>query len=42
LDNDGSDDVPYIEVAFRVGLNENAIPRWFRTRIFPRNMVEDK
>jgi prepilin-type N-terminal cleavage/methylation domain-containing protein len=43
LDNDGSaDDVPYIEVAFRVGLNENAIPRWFRTRIFPRNMVEDR
>jgi prepilin-type N-terminal cleavage/methylation domain-containing protein len=42
LDNDGSADVPYIEVAFRVGLNDNAIPRWFRTRIFPRNMVEDK
>jgi prepilin-type N-terminal cleavage/methylation domain-containing protein len=43
LDDDGSnDDVSYIEVAFRVGLNENAIPRWFRTRIFPRNMVEDR
>jgi prepilin-type N-terminal cleavage/methylation domain-containing protein len=43
LDNDGSaDDVPYIEVAFRVGLNENEIKRSFRTRIFPRNMVEDK
>ena len=43
LDDDGSnDDVSYIEVAFRVGLNENAIPRWFRTRIFPRNLVEDK
>jgi prepilin-type N-terminal cleavage/methylation domain-containing protein len=43
LDNDGSaDDVPYIEVAFRVGLNENEIQRWFRTRIFPRNMVEDR
>jgi prepilin-type N-terminal cleavage/methylation domain-containing protein len=42
LDNDGDDDVPYIEVAFRVGLNENEIQRWFRTRIFPRNMVEDK
>ena len=42
LDNDGDDDVPYIEVAFRVGLNENEIQRWFRTRIFPRNMVEDR
>jgi prepilin-type N-terminal cleavage/methylation domain-containing protein len=43
LDGDGSeDDVPYIEVAFRVGLNENEIQRWFRTRIFPRHMVEDK
>ena len=43
LDNDGSnDDVPYIEVAFRVGLNENEINRWFRTRIFPRYLVEDK
>jgi len=43
LDNDGSaDDVPYIKVAFRVGLNENEINRWFRTRIFPRYMVEDK
>ena len=42
LDNDGSDDVPYIEVAFRVGLNENEIRRWFRARIFPRHMVEDK
>ncbi len=43
LDDDGSnDDVSYIEVAFRVGFNENAIQRWFRTRIFPRNMVEDK
>ena len=43
LDDDGSnDDVSNIEVAFRVGLNENAIPRWFRTRIFPRNMVEDQ
>ena len=42
LDNDGPNDVSYIEVAFRVGLNENEIQRWFRTRIFPRNMVEDK
>ena len=43
LDSDESDDdVPYIEVKFRVGLNENEIQRWFRTRIFPRNMVEDK
>jgi prepilin-type N-terminal cleavage/methylation domain-containing protein len=42
LDGDGSNDVPYIEVKFRVGLNENEIQRWFRTRIFPRNMVEDK
>ncbi len=43
LDDDGSnDDISYIEVAFRVGLNENAIQRWFRTRIFPRNMVEDR
>ena len=43
LDDDGlDDDVSDIEVAFRVGLNENEIKRWFRTRIFPRNMVEDK
>jgi prepilin-type N-terminal cleavage/methylation domain-containing protein len=43
LDGDKSyDDVPYIEVKFRVGLNENEIQRWFRTRIFPRHMVEDK
>ena len=42
LDNDGPNDVSYIEVAFRVGLNENEIQRWFRTRIFPRNMVEDR
>ena len=43
LDHDGSnDDVPYIEVKFRVGLNENEIKRWFRTRILPRHMVEDK
>ena len=43
LDNDGSnDDVPYIEVAFRAGINENEINRLFRTRIFPRHMVEDK
>lgn len=42
LDNNGSNNVPYIEVAFRVGLNENEINRWFRTRIFPRYMVEDK
>ena len=40
--DDSNDDVSYIEVAFRVGLNENEIQRWFRTRIFPRNMVEDK
>jgi prepilin-type N-terminal cleavage/methylation domain-containing protein len=43
LDDDGlADDVPYIEVEFRVGLNENEVQKWFRTRIFPRNMVEDK
>ena len=42
LDNDGSNDVPGIEVEFRVGLNENEIQKWFRTKIFPRNMVEDK
>ena len=42
LDNNGSNDVPYIEVAFKVGLNENEINRLFRTRIFPRHMVEDK
>ena len=42
LDHDGPDDVRLIEVKFRVGLNENEILRWFRTRIFPRNMVEDK
>jgi DNA-directed RNA polymerase subunit L len=45
LDLDGdnsSDDVPYIEVKFNVGLNENEIGKAFKTRIFPRNMVEDK
>ena len=43
LDNDGSnDDVSHIEVEFRVGLNENEIRRSFRTRIFPRQMVEDR
>ena len=43
LDGDGSnDDVPYIEVEFNVGLNENGIGKPFRTRIFPRHMVEDK
>ena len=43
LDDDGlNDDVSYIEVAFRVGLNEDAIGRQFRTRVFPRHMVEDK
>ena len=40
--DDSSDDVPYIEVEFNVGLNENEIGKTFRTRIFPRNMVEDK
>ena len=43
LDNDGAaDDVPYIEVEFRVGFNENGIGKPFRTRIFLRHMVEDK
>ncbi len=43
LDNDGSnDDGPYIEVAFKVGLGENMVKKLFKTRIFPRNMVEDK
>ena len=43
LDNDGlEDDVPYIEVEFRVGIDESGIRKPFRTRIFPRNMVEDK
>ncbi len=43
LDGDDSeDDVPYIEVEFRVGLNENEIGKEFKTRIFPRHMVEDK
>jgi prepilin-type N-terminal cleavage/methylation domain-containing protein len=43
LDSDGSnDDVPYIEVEFKVGLNENEIGKWFKTRIFSRQMVEDK
>ena len=43
LDDDGSaDDVPYIQVEFKVGLNENEIGRQFRTRIFPRYMVENK
>jgi hypothetical protein len=43
LDHDGTDDVRLlIEVKFKVGLNENEIGKWFKTRIFPRNMVEDK
>ena len=43
LDGDGSnDDVPYIEVEFKVGGNESEIKKPFRTRIFPRHMVEDK
>ena len=43
LDDDGSnDDVPYIEVEFRVGLNENEIGKLFKTRVFPRHMVENK
>ena len=41
-DDDSVDDVPYIQVEFKVGLNENEIGRWFRMRIFPRYMVEDK
>jgi prepilin-type N-terminal cleavage/methylation domain-containing protein len=42
LDGDGSnDDVPYIDVEFRVGLNENEIGKLFKTRIFPRHMVEN-
>jgi type II secretory pathway pseudopilin PulG len=42
LDNDGADEVAYFEVAFRVGLDENRIGREFRTKIFPRHMVQDK
>ena len=43
LDSDGSeDDVPYIEVEFKVRVIENGIGRSFRTRILPRHMVEDK
>jgi prepilin-type N-terminal cleavage/methylation domain-containing protein len=39
LDYHGSnDDVSYIEVGFKV----NEIGKEFKTRIFPRNMVEDK
>jgi Tfp pilus assembly protein PilE len=38
LDADGSDEVAYFEVGFRV----NEIGRDFSTKIFPRHMVEDK
>jgi len=38
LNADGSDEVAYFEVGFRV----NEIGRDFSTKIFPRHMVEDK
>jgi type II secretory pathway pseudopilin PulG len=39
LDNDGSsDDVAYIEVGFNI----NDVGKQFKTKIFPRNMVEHK
>jgi len=38
LNADGSDEVAYFEVGFRV----NEIGRDFSTKIFPRTMVEDK
>lgn len=38
LDHDGSDEIAYFEVGFRV----NEIGRDFNTKIFPRNMVEDR
>ena len=38
LDADGSDEVAFFEVNFRV----NDIGRDFNTKIFPRHMVEDK
>ena len=38
LDHDGSDEIAYFEVGFRV----NGIGRDFNTNIFPRNMVEDR
>jgi len=38
LNADGSDEVAYFEVGFRV----NEIGRDFNTKIFPRHMVEDK
>ena len=38
LNADGSDEVAYFEVGFRM----NAIGRDFSTKIFPRHMVEDK
>jgi len=38
LNNDGSDEVAFFEVGFRV----NQIDRDFTTRIFPRHMVKDK
>ena len=38
LNHDGSDEVAYIEVGFRM----NEIGRNFNTKIFPRHLVEDK
>lgn len=38
LDNDGADEVAFIEVGFRV----NQIDRDFKTKIFPRHMVKNK
>ena len=38
LNNDGSDEVAFFEVGFRV----NQIDRDFSTRIFPRHMIKDK
>jgi prepilin-type N-terminal cleavage/methylation domain-containing protein len=42
LNNDGVNEVAYFDVGFRIGFEENEIPRNFNAKIFPRHMVEYK
>ena len=42
LNNDGVNEVAYFDVGFRIGFDENEIPRNFNARIFPRHMVVEK
>ena len=42
LDGNGTDDVEYIEVGFKVGTGDSIIDKEFKTKIFPRHMVADK